>query len=227
MPSVSAFRDPYTILGVPPDADSPTVTKAYRRLARLYHPDVNTDPGAEECMRQINWAYATLRRSLRQHSQGHIPNPRTRPTTPGIRFRRQASSPWNERSPWRQDWLVTLLVVTLLVVVCPLTLLAGARLNGNQNVASASPGDRLVAPGSTPLPSQDIRSLVEPETEWWLAILTMRPDLPLATADGLSNEVLRVWVEEDSHDLLVETRSYGLVRLHDWQHSTPTPAEMP
>src|SRR6185312_14726719 len=41
--------DPYEVLGVPRDADEATIKKAFRKLARELHPDVNRhDPDAEE-----------------------------------------------------------------------------------------------------------------------------------------------------------------------------------
>ena len=42
------MADFYQILGVSRDADADTLKRAYRKLARQYHPDVNKEPGAEE-----------------------------------------------------------------------------------------------------------------------------------------------------------------------------------
>ncbi|HKZ55611.1 MAG TPA: molecular chaperone DnaJ [Anaerolineales bacterium] len=53
-------RDYYEILEVGREASAEDVRKAYRRLAKLYHPDVNKDPGAEERFKEINEAYAVL-----------------------------------------------------------------------------------------------------------------------------------------------------------------------
>ena len=49
----------YTILGIPIDADSDTVKRAYRQLARRFHPDLAGPEGAIE-MKRINRAYDVL-----------------------------------------------------------------------------------------------------------------------------------------------------------------------
>lgn len=55
-----AKRDYYEILGVARDASDEDIKKAYRRLARKYHPDVNKSADAEERFKEINEAYAVL-----------------------------------------------------------------------------------------------------------------------------------------------------------------------
>ncbi len=58
---MSATRDYYEVLGVSRDADDATIKKAFRRLARELHPDVNTnDPGAEEKFKEAAEAYEVL-----------------------------------------------------------------------------------------------------------------------------------------------------------------------
>ncbi|HEX4661030.1 MAG TPA: DnaJ C-terminal domain-containing protein [Streptosporangiaceae bacterium] len=53
-------RDFYEILGVPRGATQDEIQQAYRRLARTYHPDVNSDPAAEDRFKDISQAYAVL-----------------------------------------------------------------------------------------------------------------------------------------------------------------------
>ena len=54
------MADFYDLLGVRRDADADTLKRAYRRLARQYHPDVNKDPAAEERFKEIGRAYEVL-----------------------------------------------------------------------------------------------------------------------------------------------------------------------
>src|SRR5205809_6819620 len=54
-------RDPYEVLGVTRDADETAIKKAFRRLARELHPDVNAhDPDAEEKFKEAAEAYEIL-----------------------------------------------------------------------------------------------------------------------------------------------------------------------
>ncbi len=55
------YKDYYKILGVGRDADEKEIKRAYRKLARQYHPDVNPgDKRAEEKFKEINEAYEVL-----------------------------------------------------------------------------------------------------------------------------------------------------------------------
>ena len=55
------YKDYYKILGVDRSADAKEIKKAYRKLARQYHPDVNPgDAGAEERFKEINEAHEVL-----------------------------------------------------------------------------------------------------------------------------------------------------------------------
>ncbi|MEY2567436.1 MAG: curved DNA-binding protein [Actinomycetota bacterium] len=53
-------RDFYDVLGVGRGASADEIQRAYRKLARTYHPDVNKDPGAEEQFKDVAEAYDVL-----------------------------------------------------------------------------------------------------------------------------------------------------------------------
>jgi curved DNA-binding protein len=56
-----ASEDYYETLGVARDASTEDIRRAYRRLARENHPDVNKEPGAEDRFKRISEAYDVLR----------------------------------------------------------------------------------------------------------------------------------------------------------------------
>jgi molecular chaperone DnaJ len=56
----TAERDYYELLGVPRDADDADIKKAFRKLARELHPDVNEDPDAEHRFKEVAEAYEVL-----------------------------------------------------------------------------------------------------------------------------------------------------------------------
>src|ERR1700716_4534989 len=53
-------RDYYDALAVSRTASTEELQRAYRKLARQYHPDVNRDPGAEERFKEVSEAYSVL-----------------------------------------------------------------------------------------------------------------------------------------------------------------------
>ena len=56
------YQDPYKVLGVSPDASDEEIKKAYRDLAKKYHPDMNPgDASAAEKMNEINDAYDRIK----------------------------------------------------------------------------------------------------------------------------------------------------------------------
>ncbi len=78
------FKDYYQALGVARDAPAEAVRKAYRKLARKYHPDVSKEPDAEKRMREVNEAYAVLsdpekRAAYDQLGRGYQPGQDFRP----------------------------------------------------------------------------------------------------------------------------------------------------
>src|ERR671911_2374918 len=58
---MAAVKDPYQTLGVDRKASDDEIKKAYRKLARQYHPDTNQgDKAAEERFKEVQAAYAIL-----------------------------------------------------------------------------------------------------------------------------------------------------------------------
>ena len=65
------MEDPYKILGVSPDADDEEIKRAYRRLAKKYHPDLN--PGDKEAarkMQEVNAAYERIKNPEKGYQTG-------------------------------------------------------------------------------------------------------------------------------------------------------------
>ena len=57
---MSDKRDYYEVLGVQRGASAADIKKAYRQLARQYHPDVSQETGAEDKFKEVNEAYEIL-----------------------------------------------------------------------------------------------------------------------------------------------------------------------
>lgn len=67
-------KDYYEVLGLQKGASDEDIKRAFRKLAKQYHPDVNKDPGAEEKFKEIGEAYSVLSdpEKKRQYDQfGH------------------------------------------------------------------------------------------------------------------------------------------------------------
>lgn len=83
--------DHYATLGVPRDADTATITKAFRKLARKSHPDLNKGKDAEVRFKAVAEAYAVLKNPDKCAAYDHPPPPEH----PGPRSRHRAAQPDN------------------------------------------------------------------------------------------------------------------------------------
>ena len=95
------FKDYYEVLGVPRDATAEDIKKAFRKLARKYHPDVSKEQDAETRMKEVNEANAVLsdpekRVAYDQIGKGFRPGQEFRPPPDwdaGFEFSGHAFSP--------------------------------------------------------------------------------------------------------------------------------------
>ncbi len=121
-------KDYYAVLGVSPQASIDEIRLAYRRQARVYHPDLSVDPDAVERFREVNEAYEVLanaekRRAYDYFTAGMPPletsetddfpppaAPVTSPPTPAV----------NVQSPGRvypPTWAILLIVIGACIIV--------------------------------------------------------------------------------------------------------------
>jgi curved DNA-binding protein len=77
------YRDYYEILGVTRGADADTVKRAYRKLARKYHPDVSKEKNAESKFKEVQEAYEVLRDAEKRAAYDQL----GRDYRPGQQFR--------------------------------------------------------------------------------------------------------------------------------------------
>lgn len=66
------FKDYYDTLGVKPDATDAEIKRAYRKLARKFHPDVSKESGAEEKFKSVNEAYEALKDAERRREYDNL-----------------------------------------------------------------------------------------------------------------------------------------------------------
>ena len=69
------MRDPYSVLGVSPNATDEEIKKAYRRLSRKYHPDANINnpdkAAAEEKFKEVQAAYDQIVKAKENHTSAY------------------------------------------------------------------------------------------------------------------------------------------------------------
>ena len=75
------YKDYYALLGVPPGATTAQIKSAYRKLAKQYHPDVNSSSDAAERFREITEAYDTLTDPDRRRRYDRLHGTHTRTNT--------------------------------------------------------------------------------------------------------------------------------------------------
>lgn len=86
--------DPYKVLGLEPNASDEEVKRAYRRLAKQYHPDLHpNDPEAARKMQQINAAYEQIKDPDKARNTA---------SQPGGGYSRQSYDPFEEM--WRRAY---------------------------------------------------------------------------------------------------------------------------
>ena len=66
------YKDYYEILGVTRGADAEEVKRAYRKLARKYHPDVSKEKNAENKFKELQEAYEVLRDPDKRAAYDHL-----------------------------------------------------------------------------------------------------------------------------------------------------------
>lgn len=81
------MTDPYKVLGVDRSADADTLRKAYRKLAKEWHPDVNKNPRAEQRFKEINGAYEVLGDAEKRRLWDEFGEASTRPGFDPVRAR--------------------------------------------------------------------------------------------------------------------------------------------
>src|SRR6202789_4258482 len=86
------YKDYYEVLGVARGADADAVKRAYRKLARKYHPDVSKEKNAETKFKEVQEAYEVLRDTEKRAAYDQL----GRDYPPGQQFR--PPSDWSQRS---------------------------------------------------------------------------------------------------------------------------------
>ena len=124
-------RTYYEILNLPEGATKAQIKKSYRKLVKLYHPDVSNDPNAHEKYLEINQAYEALLDPKPKH-KGSSSGPSSK-TSKWNRYKRESSKKYAQRQAkkaqeielfyqslrkgWRRNWIRINLLLGVLVSV--------------------------------------------------------------------------------------------------------------
>ena len=124
-------RTYYGILNLPEGATKAQIKKSYRKLVKLYHPDVSNDPNAHEKYLEINQAYEALLDPKPKH-KGSSSGPSSK-TSKWNRYKRESSKKYAQRQAkkaqeielfyqslrkgWRRNWIRINLLLGVLVSV--------------------------------------------------------------------------------------------------------------
>lgn len=111
------MTDPYGVLGVGSDATDAEIAKAYKRLAKRYHPDLNPDNAAAAArMGQINQAYDEIKRLRQSGNRRASGAQRTR--EPHYAYRPASAADWSDEYAYhRPPSTFRVAVVVLLTVL--------------------------------------------------------------------------------------------------------------
>ena len=96
------FKDYYAALGIDRNADLEQIKKAYRKLARQYHPDVSKAPDAEARFKDAAEAYATLKNPEKRAAYDELGSqPQGRDFTPPPHEHQQHQKGGNALEHWQ------------------------------------------------------------------------------------------------------------------------------
>lgn len=119
------MTDPYGVLGVRPDASDAEIAKAYKRLAKRYHPDVNpNNAAAAERMGQINQAYDEIKRRRKGGSRdaGHASGGSYAAGEPYYRDYRRAAADYSDEYAYHRPPSTFRVAVIVMITVLLLQL---------------------------------------------------------------------------------------------------------